>query len=252
MSDDSHADTVAIVEISGADSIAAALRYCEREPGVRMLVPSYVNTGTEFGEFSGIEGNVAYLGSELRERLGVQLAPLERMEDPALWRALNGRFGSVMTEMFGAWVPCVGCHLYLHIMRVPLALTRGATVVISGERERHGAATKPNQMPRALDAYAEVLRGAGVELVLPVREVMASDEIEAMLGGRWIGGSPQLECVLSGNYRGVDGAGSVREMPEAFFSDFLVPAGQRLLSALLAGERDYDGIVADVLREARA
>ncbi len=97
-----------------------------------------------------------------------------------------------------------------------------------------------------------MLRGAGVELVLPVREVMASDEIEAMLGGRWIGGSPQLECVLSGNYRGVDGAGSVREMPEAFFSDFLVPAGQRLLSALLAGERDYDGIVADVLREARA
>jgi hypothetical protein len=245
-------NTMAIAEISGADSIAAALRYCERNPHVRTLIPTYAHTGTEYGDFGGIEGNLVFLGRELRERHGVELEPLESLEDPALWRALNGRFGSVLAERYGAWVPCVGCHLYLHLMRVLLALRREAPVVISGEREWHGTATKPNQMPRALDAYSAVLAHAGVELALPVRDVAEKSAIDTLLGERWVGGSPQLECVLSGNYRGLEGDGAVKEMPAGFFDEFLVPAGKRLLTALLAGDGDYDAIVADVLREARA
>ncbi len=247
-----HADTgiLAVAEISGADSIAAALRFCEGNPDVRTLLPTYVHTGTEFGDFDGIGRNLAFLDSELKTRLGVTLLPLEESAEPALWWALNGRFGSVLAARYGAWVPCVGCHLYLHLMRVPVALRTDAVAVVSGEREWHGAGRKPNQGEGALDAYTAVLASADVRLELPVRHVVERVEIEAILGERWIGGSPQMECVLSGNYRGIDGECAVASLPTAFFDEFLVPAGVKLAAALTAGDTGYAGIVAGVLRDA--
>jgi hypothetical protein len=243
---------LAVAEISGADSIAAALRYCERHPDVRTILPTYVHTGTEFGDFGGIEGNVAFLGRELEARFGVELLPLEESGKPGLWRALNGRFGSVLAARYGAWVPCVGCHLYLHLMRVPVALRTGAVAVISGEREWHGARQKPNQVANALDAYSTVLGNAGVRLEYPIRAVAEHGEIDAILGERWIGGSPQLKCTLSGNYRGIDGRESAAVLPPAFFYEFLVPVGDALVSALAAGEGGYNPVVAAILRDAGA
>ena len=241
--------TLAIAEISGADSIAAVLAFCDRNRGVRTILPTYVHTGTEFGDFAGIKGNVAFLGKELESRFGVELLPLKESGKPRLWAALNGRFGSVLAERYGAWVPCVGCHLYLHLMRVHLARTTGAVCVISGEREWHGDTQKPNQVALALDAYDAVLASVGVRLEYPVRTVSESSEVEAIIGERWPGGSPQLECVLSGNYRGLDGASKALGLPGAFFDEFLVPVGTRLADAVANGRANYDDIVADVLRD---
>lgn len=248
----SHIDTgiVAVAEISGADSIAAALRFCEENPDVRALLPTYVHTGTEFGDFAGITGNLAYLGHELEARYGVALLPLEESGDPALWRALNGRFGSVLAARYGSWVPCVGCHLYLHLMRVPVALRTDAVAVISGEREWHGHGQKPNQSAEALNAYLTVLESADVHLEHPVRRIAERAGIEEILGDGWMGGSPQMECVLSGNYRGLDEEGAAGPLPASFFDEFLVPVGINLAAALTAGDTGYDGIVASALREA--
>ncbi len=243
-----EAGTLAVAEISGADSIAAALAFCDRNRGVRTVLPTYVHTGTEFGDFGGIKGNLAFLGQELESRFGIELLLLKESGRPRLWAALNGRFGSVLAKRYGAWVPCVGCHLYLHLMRVHLARTTGAVCVISGEREWHGANQKPNQAARALDAYAAVLASVGVRLEYPVRSLSESSEVEAILGERWPGGSPQLECVLSGNYRGLDGTSKAAELPGAFFDEFLVPVGTRLADAVANGRANYDDIVADVLR----
>ncbi|MDO8950587.1 MAG: hypothetical protein Q7V61_08770 [Actinomycetota bacterium] len=244
--------TVAVAEISGADSIAATLRFCEQSRGVRTVLPTYVHTGTEFGDFGGIKGNLAFLGEELQARFGMALLPLKESGKPRLWQALNGRFGSVLAARHGAWVPCVGCHLYLHLMRVHVARTAGAVAVISGEREWHGTSQKPNQDALALDAYATVLADVGVRLEYPVRDVAEATAIEAILGERWPGGSPQLECVLSGNYRGLDGGGRAPALPGAFFEEFLVPVGIRLADAVANGRTNYDDIVAGVLREAGA
>lgn len=242
--------TLAIAEISGADSIAAVLRFCEQNPEVRTLLPTYVRTGTEFGDFGGIEGNLAFLGGELESRFGVALLPLEESGEPTLWRALNGRFGSVLAARYGAWVPCVGCHLYLHLMRASVALRTDAVAVISGGREWHGAGQKANQVAAALDAYATVLEGADVRLDYPVRTVVERSEIDAILGERWCGGSPQMGCVLSGNYRGLEGDGGAAALPPAFFEEFLVPAGTWLAAALTTGDTGYDDIVAGVLNDA--
>lgn len=241
--------TVAIAEISGADSIAAALRYAQLHPGTKRLVPTYVETGTEFGDFGGIEGNVSFLSAELA-RDGVELAPLERVGEPAMWAAVNGRFARVLTERFGVWLPCVGCHLYLHLMRAPLARAHSASTIISGEREKHGSRTKANQTPYVLDAYARALAHADLELAFPVRTVATGAELDAILGPRWPGGSPQLACVLSGNERAIDGASGLAEVPAELIERFLVPAGVALLDELLSGGSAWESRVAEVLRQA--
>jgi hypothetical protein len=239
-----------VVEVSGADSIAAALAYCAENP-VDIVLPTFGTTGTEFGDFSEIEGNVAFLAAELELRHGVSTEPLEMLGDPALWRALNGRYGSVIAETYGACTPCPGCHLYLHMLRIPFALERGATVIVAGERELHDTRIKPNQLAPALDAYSAVVESRGLELALPLRHVTESAGISEILGERWSGGSPQLECVLSGNYRGLDGACALEAMPDAFYRDFLIPAATRIAEMMPGTSAEYDHIVAETLREAR-
>lgn len=244
-------ERLAVAEISGADSLAAVLRYARMHPEVQTVVPTYARTGTEYGDFDVIRRNVTFLSGRLAD-MGVGFEPLVELGDPKLWAALNGRWGSTLAERFPGWTPCTGCHLYLHLVRAPLARESGGVAVISGERERHGARVKPNQTPTALDAYARVLAGVGVRLEFPLRHVVEGAAIDAILGDGWPGGSPQLGCVLSGNYLDLDGEWPSGEDTREFLDWFLVPAGERLARAVVAGEDSYVPIVRSVLAEALA
>lgn len=235
-----------IAEISGADSIAAALAFVGEHHEVQEVVPTYVHTGTEFGDFSAIDGNVAWLRDELRARHGVGLTELIQGGDPRLWRALNGRFPTEIAERYGRWLPCTGCHLYLHLMRIPLAREAGATVVISGERENHDGRAKANQTAAMLDAYVSVLAEAGIELALPVRGIERAAQLGDLLGPRWPGGSPQMECVLSGNERGRDGGASA-PVPDGYAEEFIRPVGATVAGRMMAGTDDWEAAVAEVL-----
>jgi hypothetical protein len=237
----------AIAEISGADSIAAALTFVSENPSYTELLPTYVGTGTEFGDFSAIEDNVSFLRAELHRRHGVRLLDLERFEDPAMWRAINGRFASVLMERYGRWLPCVGCHLYLHVMRVPVCDRAGLSVVISGEREHHDARRKANQSALVLDAYASVMAYAGVELAFPVRHVTSGRELDGILGDEWPGGSPQLQCVLSGNERTVEGACGPAAGDE-LIQRYIEPVGRAVIDEMRSGGSDWEAAVAGVLR----
>lgn len=240
-----------VLEISGADSIAAALAYAAEHPDTHDYVPTYASTGTEFGDFAGIERNLAFLERELADRAGARLHDLVRLEEPELWHAINGRFASMVARRFGAWLPCVGCHLYLHLLRVPVARGHAASVIVSGERERHGERTKTNQTPRSLGAYVRVLEHAGTTLALPVRHIARSADLEAILGPGWPGGSPQLSCVLSGNERGPDGSQLVDDVPQEMLEGFLVPAGIAIIDAMTDGRDDWETVVGRVLEGAR-
>lgn len=240
-----------VVEVSGADSIAAALAYCEVN-AVDIVLPTFGDTGTEYGDMVAIDGNVAFLAEELALRHGVKTEPLAMLGDPGLWRALNGRYASVISGTFGACTPCPGCHLYLHMLRIPFALERGATVIVAGERELHDSRIKPNQLAPALAAYSAVVASRGLELALPLRHVSESSRIAESLGPRWTGGSPQLECVFAGNYRGLEGECVIESMPDAFYADFLVPAATRIAAIMPAPSAEYDRIVAEQLRAVRS
>jgi hypothetical protein len=242
-------DTVdAVIEIAGADAFAAAILYASRHPDSVML-PTYVHTGTEYGDFGMINNHVDMLRRDLKDRFDIKLMDLVVSTDEPLWHALNGRFITAVRDRFGFFSPCIGCHLYLHLMRIPETLRRNCEVVVAGERSTHDSGNKINQTPRLLDCYQEVLKTVDLSLELPVREIADSAEIKALAPWLWEEGGNQLNCVLSGNYRGIDGTPA--RIPDGaeqrYIDEFLLPTGKKLARVLKDGEKDYVAAVAGVL-----
>ncbi len=238
---------LAIAEIAGRDSVAAAVS-AVRDRGFATLLPTSVATGTEYGDEHApdhaVERLVSLLGSD------VEVLPLLRLGSPRLWAALNGRFAAVVAERYRIFSPCLSCHLYTHLARVPLALGLGGIPVIAGEREAHGGRVKLSQTPLGIDACVRVLGRAGVELLEPIRRIRDSETIAEIVGPGWSGGSRQLCCVHSGNYVALDGSVSYDELAYTrYVHGFLEPAGAAIVDAWReTAEPDYEAIVRALLR----
>jgi hypothetical protein len=223
---------LAIVEIAGRDSIAAAVKSVE-ENDFTDLLPTYVYTSTEHGAWKSVETAV----ERLAERLpGVRVHNLITLGSPGFWQALNGRFVSELIARYGFYTPCVGCHLYLHSVRIPLSISLGKIPIVAGERERHDGAIKVNQIKEALDVYQDTASQFGVQLLLPLRQVGEGSRITDILKFEWQAGEEQLGCVFSGNYRTSDGGvqtttGEVQRYLEGFAG----PCAKEILDEYVAG-----------------
>jgi hypothetical protein len=238
--------SLAVAEIAGRDSVAAAV-VAVREREFRTILPTAVYTGTEYGDRDSPEHAVA----RLREILGdsTEVLALVSLASPALWAALNGRFSAGVHATFGVCSPCLSCHLYLHLARVPLAWALGGAPVIAGERDSHGGRVKLSQTPLGIDASIRVLAKGGIELLEPVRHVHESAGITALAGDGWEAGERQLRCVHSGNYVALDGGVAYDELAYSrFLHQFMEPAGDAVLAAWRAeSEPDYETVVRRVL-----
>lgn len=240
--------TKAVIEIAGGDSFAAAAAYAS-EARPAEIVPTYVHTGTEYGDFSIIERHVSLLRDDLKSRFGTVVAPLEISFEPELWRSLNGRYMTLTRERFGYFSPCIGCHLYLHLMRLPIAARENARVIVAGEREAHASGVKINQTAALLDAYSEIIASAGFELIMPVRTARTREELLAAAPWLWEEGGEQMKCVLSGNYRDAKGKPMLpgASVEAEYIKNFLIPAGKALAKTILAGGSDYDAVISGIL-----
>ena len=237
---------LAVVEIAGRDSIAAAVRGVEAH-GFGNLLPVYAYTGSEHGPWQSIARAVERLAERL-PRVGIH--PLLVIGSPGFWRALNGRFVGDMIRLFGHYTPCTGCHLYLHAVRIPLARKIGNAPVIGGERKSHGGSIKVNQVEPALGFYARFLDSFGIRLHLPVADVADGAVIENILEMPWARGKEQPGCCLSGNYR--TAAGDIPLETEdvmRYFTDFADPAARKIVSAYLEGRvPDHEDCAAAVIK----
>ena len=223
---------IAIVEIAGRDSFAGAVKSVE-EKAFTDLIPTYVYTGTEFGPWNTIEKIVLRLRTRLPE---VRVHDLVVLGSPDFWYALNGRFINELLSRYGFYTPCVGCHLYLHSIRIPLSIRLGKVPIISGERERHNGVVKINQIPEALNVYQATARGFGIQLILPLRHIAGGDRITEIIGFEWQAEKGQLDCVLSGNYRGLDGTvGTTGPKIQAYLEEFAGPCVTKIIETYMAG-----------------
>lgn len=239
----------AVVEIAGRDSVAAAIRAVNELP-IDAVLPTIVYTGTEFGDWEVPFEKVNLLKKLLADKEpDVAVYEPVVLGAPRLWRALNGRYVSALFERYGFYTPCVGCHVYVHAIRVPLAKATGCRFVIAGERESHDGRIKINQISDALDAYVDLLARFDVELLLPLRHVASGTEVEELVGGTWNEGAGQLVCVLSGNYR--KSTGDVTYDVTAvkrFLDEFAIPVADPAVNGYLAGETpDYSKLAEDLI-----
>jgi hypothetical protein len=236
----------AIIEISGRDSIAAALRAAAN--GYDIFLPTIAYAGTEFGDWRTAFEKVNFLATRLAASGGAEVLPAVVLGAPTLWRILCGRYLLASYRRFGFYTPCVGCHLYLHAIRVPLAKQTGCDVVVGGERESHDGRVKLNQIKRALDAYVDFLSRFGVVLALPLRHVASGAEVQELVGRDWRDVEEHVECVLSRNY--LEPGGGVSYDEEAigrFLEEFAIPLLERAVNAYLSGRRpDYEKLADDL------
>lgn len=237
-----------IASIAGRDSVAATVAAC-REEGYTAVLPTVVLTGTEHGN-PDVPLRAVQLLRELLEGEADVLDPM-RFGSPALWAALNGRFAAEISDRYHVSSPCLACHLYVHLARVPLAWSLGSVAIVTGERDSHDGRIKLSQTPASIDAETRVLAHAGLELLTPVRD-RPSEEIDVLTGGRWAGQDDGWACVHSGNYIRLDGSvefdtvGYLR-----YVSEFLEPCGMAVVDAWRTAEPgtmpDYIGLVRSVL-----
>jgi hypothetical protein len=237
---------LAIVEIAGRDSVAAAVK-CVEDQGFTDLLPVYVYTGTEFGQFAQVEQAVDRLSRRLPQ---VTVHPLLVMGSPRFWRAINGRFISELYQRYGFYSPCPGCHLYLHAARMPLAIHLGNIPIISGERESHTGLVKINQTAGALDFYLDFAAHFGINLLFPIRHISSGDEIENLLQLSWKRGKEQLGCTLSENYQMIDSQKTFSPANiHCFFEKFAGPTAKAIISAYQSGYTpDHNAIAEKILK----
>jgi hypothetical protein len=203
--------------------------------------------GTEYGDESERDHAVASLARLIGDSAVV--LPHVRVGSPGLWAALNGRFASVISSRYRIFSPCLACHLYVHLARVPLARLLGGAPVITGERDTHSGRVKLSQTPIGIDAETRILARAGVQLLTPVRRFRDAEEIVSALGPAWAPGPETLECVHSGNYKGLDGCVIYDELAYArYVHGFFEPVGAAIVDAWRdTAEPDYEAIVGSVL-----
>lgn len=213
-----------IGEFSGRDSVAAILKALE-SPEINHILPVMSFAGTEYGNLEGLRENEERLRQRVKELYGGKkiLYPTVIFSNPKLWSVLNGRPVKSLIDRYGFYTPCIGCHMYFHLLRVPMARQLGRKI-ISGERVSHEGKIKLNQLDPSLNAYHKVLKSLEVELLFPIREIFEGDTIENLLGWQWQEGKEHPACMYSGNYRQIDGKTDYsKEKLQSFLEEFLIP-----------------------------
>jgi hypothetical protein len=237
---------LAIVEIAGRDSVAAAVKSVLKN-GFTDLLPVYVYTGTEFGQWTHVEQAFKRLSRRLED---VCVHHLLVMGSPQFWNALNGRFISELIARFGFYSPCPGCHLYLHAARIPLAIKLGNIPIISGERELHSGLAKINQTADALNFYLDFAAHFGIRMLFPIRHISSGDEIERILQMPWGTGKDQLSCTLSENYKMIDSQKEITVTGvHRFFNEFAGPVAKEVIATYISGSKpNYNAIAGRIVQ----
>ncbi len=127
-------DTV-IGEFAGRDSVAAIMEAL-KNPAVKHILPVITFAPTEYGSEKELEVNYRRMVEVVKERYGreKQIHPLLYYSSLPLWRILNGRYVMQLQREFGFYTPCIGCHVYFHLARIPLAKQLGKkSLPVSGK-----------------------------------------------------------------------------------------------------------------------
>ncbi len=244
---------LAIVEIAGRDSIAAAIKALETKK-IDAFLPTLAYNGAQYGSLASVE----YAVDVLARRVGKEkVLDLTIIGSPQFWQALTVRFGDLLTEKFGFFTSYVACHLYIHAVRVPLAKYLNCDLIISGERESHDGKIKLNQTQTVLDRYAQLISHFDIELCQPLRKMSAGQDVVDLIGEAWPQGERQLKCMVSGNYKNPDGKvdfGPGRrfsdEKSAQFLDRFALPLAEVCLRKVLSHQPiDYEKEAAKILNE---
>lgn len=227
-----------IGEFSGRDSVAAIMKAFEKYD---YILPIASFAGTEYGDYNIIYENYLKTKEIVNKRYKGKktLYPLIEYNDFELWKVLNGRVMTLLIKKYDFFTPCIGCHLYFHLTKIPFARNL-SKIILSGERESHDGKKKINQLGKSLDAYQKVIKKSNCQLEMPIRKVYDGQVINDLIGYKWEEGKSHPSCVLSGNYRDINYKTIYdNKRLDKFLNDFLIPAGKIIVNYLEKNENSF-------------
>ena len=234
---------IVIGEFSGRDSAAAIIKAMESND-INIVLPIVAFTGTDYGDMDIFYKNWKLLNNRINQLYEDKtLLPLHFIFEPKLWNALNGRFAVMVSKKYNYYTPCIGCHAYLRIIRIPIAKQLSGKI-ISGERIHHNEDFKIDQFKEVLETYHKLCSEFDVELLLSVKDVKEGEEIKEIIGYKWEQGKNQFSCVFSGNYRDKDGKVIFdKENILGILNEFIYPSSVEILKKGYEGDFRYIEIV---------
>ena len=186
-----------ICEVAGKDSIAAIIQ-AARDYDIKNLFGIGIFHRSFFGNILEPNEHYEYV-KDLYNKEDFDSTKFLYLDVSNLFDRLIIRNIAIVQKYFGYYSTCPPCHLFFHMMRIPIANYYGITKIITGERELHGDRKKLNQIPEVLSLFKDLLEKEGIELIQPIRKIKNDDEIYEILGKSWKSADP-LKCSFSKSY----------------------------------------------------
>ena len=241
---------IVIGEFSGRDSAAAIIKAMENE-NINIVLPIVAFTGTDYGDLDIFYKNWNVTNKRINDlynnnsnnNSNKTLLPLHFIFEPTLWSILNGRFAVMLFKKYNYYSPCISCHFYFRIVRIPIAKQLG-NKIICGERINHDNSFKIDQFKEAIELYHKLCNNFNVKLISPIKNIKNGEEIKEIISYKWEQGENQFSCVFSGNYK--DKNGEVlfdKESIINILNNFTYPSCCEILKNGYKNNFDYFNIV---------
>lgn len=220
-----------IAELAGKDSVAAIHKFMRTHHDSK-IIPSIAYTRTEYGGFDSYFKSLEYL-KKFAVKCNVTVEELHNLSDERLWNIFCVKYQYQLHQKFGFYTPCIMCHMYTHLLRMPLCYQYGAAGIITGERTVHGDKVKINQHPRTLECFKKLIDYSGLKLIQPVVTMKDTGEVDREIGNQEIvTHANDTKCILSGNLNGyiID-----EMMLQKFLDEYIYKIGIYIIDAFRAG-----------------
>ncbi len=225
--------SIFIAEIAGKDSIASVRKFMKENRG-ETIIPTIVYTGTEYGDRKSYYNSIEFLKS-FAEEDGVDFADTIEISDGPLWNLICAKYQYLINKKYGFYTPCIGCHMFTHLVRVPVFKSHNADGIITGERFSHQGKLKANQHPSTIRCFLDMFNEKGINLVQPLVDIRDTDLVNEYIGNdEIIRHANDVKCVLSGNMHGFKLEEHVKDL-EHYLDGFIKPVGTFCLECLTGG-----------------
>jgi hypothetical protein len=171
-------------ELAGKDSVAACLKFIKESESkhIRILPLAILHSGFtgSLWNVEKIKSNYSYLKS-LASTDNIRFLNPVVLDASIPFNKIILRTMGMVQQKYTAFTPCVPCHLYLHLFRIPILKHYSIEKLITGERIRHNHRIKLNQLPEILGFYQTKVKELGIQLIQPLKNVIENQLIDEII-----------------------------------------------------------------------
>ena len=238
-----------IAEIAGKDSIAAVLSFAKAHKKIN-IIPTVVLTGTEYGDLKSYDKTIYFLKDTLKY-YDVTIKDTVYLQDGSFWNLLNAKYQYSLFKRFGIYAPCITCHMYTHLIRIPVYKKYNAKGIITGERISHSGKIKLNQHYLTISAFDEIFMNSEINMERPLLLIEDVDVIDQLIDNEEIlRHTNDVKCVMSGNLSEfiLENSNNTHLLKK-YLKEYVIPVGLFCVEQYLYSSKLHKEEIEDIIKE---